>query len=220
MRYEAKVNMDVTWGFDNKERLTFYIIPRFDLNEFPLLQEPVRVAAGKSFGFCCCESNPLHIYNILPCSGFVPGDNIQYSLEMNNRSNVTINRVTVKLVERIVYHAYCPWHDTRVEDRTLWRHEFSINNRQNKVYSTNIHFNPGWNFHFFIGCGIITVEYYIKSKARTSGCHTNLSNCTRIIIGTVPFRNFDPSSAPSNIPTLPAEPVNLIRKQSSNCTIL
>lgn len=231
IRYEAKVHMNIPWDFDETERTTFYIIPRYDLNEFPHLQEPVREASRKTFGCCCWESDPLHIYNILPRSGFVPGDRVPYSLEFNNDSDVSIDGATVKLVEKIVYHAHSPRSDTRHHERTLWRHEFSGNNRnfvaamQNKVYSTDIYFDPSWNFKFFNGCGIITVEYYLKSEAHTSGCHTNLSNYTWVTMGTIPFRSnasmltplapiMPYPSAPTDLPTAPpAEPVGPVTEQ-------
>lgn len=215
IRYEAKVHMDIPWAFAKKERANFYVNPRIDLNEYPHLRGPVRAAAGKTFGFCCWGSKPLHIYNVLPRGGYVPGDRIQYSLELNNDSNISINGATVILVEKTEYHAfrgttlrslhsrhyddyedyeYCQRSKTRENCRTLWRHEFSGNRHQlvaamqKKVLTTDLHFAPFWNFRFFGGCNIITVRYYLISEARTSGFHTNLTNCTYIYMGTIPFQ--------------------------------
>ncbi|KAG4070354.1 hypothetical protein HA402_006496 [Bradysia odoriphaga] len=212
IRYEAKVHMDVPWGFDEKERTSFYINPRFDLNEFPHLREPVHEAASKTFGCCCWESEPLQIFNVLPRRGFVPGDRVPYSIELKNDSDVAIDSATVRLVERIVYHAHSPRSKTRESSRTLWSYDFtSGNNRQlvsalqNKVYSTEIYFNPSWDFQYFTGCGIITVEYHLKSKARTSGCHTNLSNDTLITVGTISSGIYE-SRLPPLAPMAPLMP--------------
>lgn len=217
IRYEAKVHVDVPWDFDTKETASFYLKPRFNLNEFQHLREPVRSEANKTFGCCCWESDPLHIYNVLPCRGFVPGDRVQYSLEFFNESDVSISSATVKLVEKVVYHAQSPRCETRESRRTLWQHEFSPQNNNlvarmmNKVFSTGLHFDPAWNFKFFDGCGIITVEYYLKSQAHVSGCHSDLSNWTTITMGTVPFGNYGTSlpplfpNAPMPLPSAPAD---------------
>lgn len=208
IRYEAKVHIDVPWGFDEKEKTAFYVNPRFNLNEFPHLREPVRALAEKTFGCCCWSSEPLRIFNILPRSGYVPGDRVQYSLELNNDSDVAIDGATVKLVERIVYHAHSPSSRYRDNSRTLWMHEFMGNNQQlvaamqNKVFSTDLYFDPSWGFSFFDGCGIITVEYQLKATARASGCHTNLSNETTINMGTIPLATYTTIS-PSVAPMMP-----------------
>lgn len=225
IRYEVKVQMDMPAGFAEKEILFFYLNPRCDLNEFPHLRGPVRAAAKKTFGCCCWKSDPLHIYNVLPCRGYVPGDHVEYSLEMNNDSNVPIKGAKVKLVEKIVFHALSPSggiSQIRNNFRTLWRHEFSGDNRQlvaamqNKIFSAHLHFDPSWNFRFFDTCGIITVEHYFMSVAQTSGCHTNLSNYTTIKMGIIPFGGcgaipMAPTmllpSAPADFPSAPPAPI-------------
>lgn len=241
IRYEAKVHMDVPWGFDNKETVSFNLRPRVNLNEFPQLREPIRSQAHKTFGCCCWESDPLRIYNILPQGAFVPGDRVQYTLELNNDSDVSIDSATVKLVENITYHAYSPSSRTREDGRTLWQHEFSGHTQlvaamQNKVFTCDLHFNPSWNFNFFDGCDIITVEYYIKATARVSGCHTNLDNHTTIRMGTVPLAYGGtqpaitaplapmpmpfPSAPVDNASAPPAEPISEQPLPSYNDTVL
>lgn len=188
----------------------------------------MRSEARKTFGCCCWESDPLRIYNVLPYLGFVPGERVQYSLELNNDSDVSISSAHVKLVEKIVYHTHSPRSKTRENYRTIWEKEIISHDRQlvaamqNKVYSTEIYFYSPDGFHFFDGSGIITVEYYLKAEARTSGCHTNLSNYTSITMGTVPFVNYGvpmapmapmvpmpfPSAPADNASAPPAEPIS------------
>lgn len=191
IRYECEVKMDIPWDFDEKERISFNIIPHCDLNEFPRLREPVRAKAYKTFGCCCWESDPLRIYNVLPRSGFAPGDRVQYSLEMDNSSDVAIDRARVRLVEKIIFHADSSRSRTRQKKRTFWAHEFSGQfTLHNQVFSTDLYFHPSWDLHYFTGCRIITVEYYIESKAETLGWHSNLNNITTIKLGTVSLENY------------------------------
>ncbi|KAJ6647190.1 Arrestin domain-containing protein 17, partial [Pseudolycoriella hygida] len=53
IRYEVKAHIDVPWGFDEKERVAFYVNPRRDLNAFRHLAEPVREEESQTFGCCC-----------------------------------------------------------------------------------------------------------------------------------------------------------------------
>lgn len=57
------------------------------------------------------------------------GDRVQFILELNNGSNVSINRATVELIEKTEYYAYYPRTRSRETCRTLWRHEFRGNTR-------------------------------------------------------------------------------------------
>jgi len=196
IRYEAEVYIDVPWEFDKNEVVTFFLSPRFDLNEFQHLREPVRSEAKKTFGFFCCESEPFYIFNILPRSGFVPGDRVLFTLELSNENDVSIQGATVELIEKIVYHAQNSHSKTRKVCRTLWKHVFSGFENQleaslkNKFFSTNLYFDPAWEFCILTECRIITVKYYIRSEVRFSGCHLNLSNQTSITMGTIPFENY------------------------------
>lgn len=196
IRYEVEVYIDVPWYFDKKETAPFFLRPQFNLNEFQHLREPVHAEAKKTFGCLWWESEPLHIYNILPRSGYVPGDRVLFTLEFSNESDVSIQSATVELVEKIVYYAQNPHPKSREVCRTLWKHVFTglespqlVAALQKNIFSANLHFDPAWGFLCLAGCGIITVEYYIRSEAHISGCHINLTNHTSVTMGTVPFEN-------------------------------
>lgn len=220
VRYDVKVHINVPWNFDEKQTTLFYVAPRFDLKRFQHLREQVCIEAKKTFGCYCWESDPLYIYNILPRRGFVPGERVQFTLELNNDSDVSICGAYVKLVEKIVYHARRPSSRTRQCSRILWEHHFTSQNgqlvafMQNKKCSTDLYFDPAWGFRFLDGCGIITVEYYIQSEVRASGCYSNLLNSMLIIMGTIPF---GPSSSPPPtahiFPSATAPPIEPISEQ-------
>lgn len=136
---------------------------------------------------------------------------------MNNDSDVSISQGSVRITESINYHSRSPSHKVKNRKRTIWSHEF-LNGHgekdlvlamQKKMFSTDIYFDPSAEFKFFQGCGIITVEYKIKSEAHVNGCHTNLENGTQITIGTVPFGAYN-QQLPPMMPHVPLAPLTLM----------
>lgn len=190
IRYKAKVHVVLPWKFDVTDRSPFYITPHYDLQEFPHLREPVCVEAVKTFGFFgWWQSEPMRTYISLPRSGFVPGDHVRCTLILQNESDVAIHSANVTLVQKMVYSV---GEKSREKNRTLWSHKFTGGNGRNlvsamqhKECAVDLYFDPLWDYHYFTGCTIITVEHYIMCRARTSIWHTDLSNCTRIHVGTV-----------------------------------
>jgi len=219
IRYDFKVNMEIPWGFDAKETYTFDVLPHMDLNEFPELLNPVKAEAAKTFGCCCWESDPLQVFNVLPKRGYAPGEPVLCSLEMKNNSDVKISSAEVALYEKVSYIARTPHSKTRTDKRRLWAHVFSeeaVLPLQNKIFSTQFILDPAMGLKTFGSCGIITVEYYIKSDAIVSGCHSNLDNHTTITIGTIPFINMPNNMLPHvplapmiDMPIMPSAPADL-----------
>lgn len=222
--------MDVASGFDHKYTNTFYILPHLDLNEFPDLGKPVRDKDAKTFGCFCFQSDPLSTYNVLPKRGFVPGERCQFTVELNNDSEIGIDEVSLKLTEYTTFYVREPTRRTKEHKRILWSKEFEcprgINKLvmalQNKVFSTELYFDPSDKFKVFQGCGIMDADYRIKSEARVYGCRTNLENRTAIIIGTVPIHaeNSEHNNVPlapmmpsAPLPDSPTAPLDVIEEQ-------
>lgn len=131
------------------------------------------------------------MYIVLPRCGFVPGDHVQCTLILQNDSDVAVHAADVKLVQKIIYRI---GKRSRVKCRILWSHKFTGNNgrklvpaMQYKECAVDLYFDPLWDYHYFAGCEIITVEHYLMCRARTSVWHTDLSSSTRIHVGTVPL---------------------------------
>jgi hypothetical protein len=62
-----------------------------------MIQEPVRKEVSKHFGFCCWSSGPLTMTLSLPISGYVPGQDIPITVDVENNSNVPIREVKCTL---------------------------------------------------------------------------------------------------------------------------
>ncbi|XP_063700379.1 arrestin domain-containing protein 2-like [Culicoides brevitarsis] len=189
VRYDLKAKYDISWGFDKDSSSTFYVTSRLDLNEFPHLLEPVKDVREKTFGCCCCKTDPMQLINILPRAGFVLGEFIPVTIQIVNNSDVRIEGVRVKFKEEITFITRSPRTDTRSSTKTLNEHFFEtpIAPYQNKIFQTEFFLDPEHDFKLFNGCGIINSEYYIISEAEASGCHSNPTQSTKITIGTIPF---------------------------------
>lgn len=66
------------------------------------LKEPKKEEKEKFYCCCCCESGPMTLVACVPYTGFVPGQNIPLTIELDNNSNVAIDAVKVKL-ERVIF---------------------------------------------------------------------------------------------------------------------
>jgi hypothetical protein len=70
-----------------------------------MIQEPVKKEVSKHFGFCCWSSGPLTMTLSLPVSGYVPGQDIPITVDVENNSNVPIREVkcTLRKVREVLY---------------------------------------------------------------------------------------------------------------------
>jgi len=64
-----------------------------------LLQEPLKIENNKYFCCCCCKSGPLTLVTHVPARGYVPGQSIPMTVEVDNASNVAVTGVVCELVQ-------------------------------------------------------------------------------------------------------------------------
>lgn len=194
--------MVVPWWFDKNISFPFHIKPRLDLNQLPYLAHPLREEESTTFLCFCWKSDALRITNVIPQQGYVVGDHIPFSLELNNDSNVACTKATVKLIECVTYHAETPYRTSNTTYRTLMEHEFMddamhksskiVMPQQHKLLSTEIFLDPSYDFKIFSGSEIVTVKYVLEAVAHVSGWRKSLTNTSEIVIGSEPFREIKP----------------------------
>lgn len=71
-------------------------------------QPPIRKHDEKFVGMCCCESGPLSITLDVPFSGFVSGQYIPVSVEIENMTtrSVTASNCLLRKVQKYVYFLF------------------------------------------------------------------------------------------------------------------
>lgn len=98
--YGIKVALNIPQELDKEIRLPLTVIRYEDLNTMPLLKYPKRDDTSKTFCWffiCCLGTSPLVISATIPYSGFVPGQKIPLSIEMNNQSHVDVRSTKITL---------------------------------------------------------------------------------------------------------------------------
>lgn len=187
--YSVTVNYDVPWGMDKSHTDPFFVTAYYNLNDFPFLADAVMEVEEKTFCCFCCKSDPMQLIINLPKSGFVPGESILITIEVDNHSNVTIESVEVKLREKLTFISRFPHSDEEYDSNTVYKHKFNtrVAANQNKILQTDFYLDPEYNWKLMNRCGIINCEYVIETEAEASGCHVNASCEKFITIGTEPF---------------------------------
>ncbi|XP_063708994.1 arrestin domain-containing protein 3-like [Culicoides brevitarsis] len=201
IRYEVQVTYDVPWEENYKCSEPFHVTSVLDLNMFPNLKEPIKAMEQKTFCCWCCTTDPLDIITILPKRGFVPGQNIPVTIEIDNNSNVRIDYVYLQLQERLTFQTNRPDNDVKVEQEMIKDHMFDtpVAPYQNKLFHVNLYVDPLYQWKIFPGCEIIKCDYVLKAVAGVSGCHMNPENQLSVTIGTVPFLGDERS--PNDLPS-------------------
>jgi hypothetical protein len=84
VRYDVRIKYDRPWAIDDEFVESFTVVCPVDLNLYPILKNPAEKATITTFGYCCCESEPVHFTVSIPKTGFVPGEMVNLKAHINN----------------------------------------------------------------------------------------------------------------------------------------
>lgn len=194
IRYIVEATYNILRGFDKSYIEIFYVTPELDLTQFTDLQRPIKALKEISFGFnCCfnCLSEPLHLMMFLPKKGFVPGETIPVTIEIDNNSNTRINFIKVELIEKLTFVATIPRVVKETKKAILETRELDavVAPYQNKIFRTGIYLDPDFDWKIFVGSALFYCDYIIRTEAirvQSVGLSKNPSVDTNILIGTIP----------------------------------
>lgn len=118
----------------------------------------------KSFCCFCCKSGPLHAEVIIPTGGYVPGQSIPISIDVDNASNVKVDRLRVALRKTVVFKTNHPRRDTKRDRVTIA--EVAVgpveeHSSKNENFNVEIPSLPPSNL---MNCGLIDLDYDLKVK--------------------------------------------------------
>lgn len=169
----------------------FYILPDMRIAEFPQFLERVRLVKKKSFGFINCgllEPHLLYIVNVLPKSGYEPGETIILTVELISNSFTDIRWVRVRLKEKVTFRVKNPKPLYKTQTNTILSHKFEkgCRGQQNKIFQTTFFLDPNYDWKYLQKYGIIACQYYVETKAYASCFRFNPVHTTDITIGTLP----------------------------------
>lgn len=185
IRYTVRAILDRPWKFDQTSTVAFTVLKPLNLNDHLLtLKERRKEKLTKTF--CCwpCTSSPLNIIVRVPMTGYVPGQKIPITVELNNTSSVSVLGINSKLKRKVSYISQLPRAKTRVVDETLARVWTTVNDDESTQYTQELEIPsvvPTGQ------CSVLVIDYMLHVKIHVSGCHINPKINIPITIGTIPF---------------------------------
>lgn len=188
VRYTAKVTIDIPWGKDKETEITFQVISPLNLNDEPSLAEPKKEEKEKFYCCCCCESGPTTLVVCIPYSGFVPGQIIPLTVELDNNSNVTIDAVKIKLKRDLTFKARRPSEKTNFSSSELAVLRLQgIEAHASKTWTEQMIVPNSLMFSNLKYCGIITDQYVLNVEAIAGGMYENTNVNMKITMGNIPL---------------------------------
>lgn len=176
--------MERPWKTDYKFCFAFTVIKPRDLNyEGPQLRNPLKADVAKSF-FLGLSSKSLHMTAQIPFCGFVAGQSIPISVEINNESKVDVTDIVVELVKMIYYNSDFPRMRTRKREERIAQTRHEGVPARNKSETKGVLVIPSVPPTNTGTCRTIQIFYELHVTAKTSGLHRNLTIMLPITIGT------------------------------------
>jgi hypothetical protein len=173
IRYTIKVTLDRPWKFDQDSKLAFTVISPVDLNLMEKANEPFKLAIDKTFCCWCCASAPLSVVVSIPVTGFVSGQTIPILAEVDNQSNVDVEKLKFQFRKHVAFHTTAPRMTKKdvksIAELTLG--PFNRGEQRTIRQMLDIPPLPGSNLQ---NCGIIDLHYDLFVVCEVSGFHTNL----------------------------------------------
>jgi Arrestin (or S-antigen), C-terminal domain/Arrestin (or S-antigen), N-terminal domain len=205
IRYLVNVVIDRPWKFDLTYKNAFTVLKQLDLNyENPALKIPTKMEVIKTFYCGFCKTAPLFVAASVPMSGYVAGQTVEVSIEINNQSRIDIDDVKVSLNKLIYYNSQTPRKHTKEEIITETEIRGGSVKKQSRIKLDQkilIPPVPPSNMNY---CRVLNVAYEIHVTAKVGGVHKNPTIKIPLTIGTVPLNVYNPvqhGSAPSHTPS-------------------
>lgn len=189
IRYSCKAVLDRPWKTDKEFRLSFTVIKTEDLN---LLSSsflvPSKSEIVRHFYCCCFKSKPFFMSASIPFTGYVPGQNIEVTIKINNQSNVDVEGTKIALERNTQYICQTPRKKIKQESLSVKEvfgagvsasgsTEIKLVLAVPPLAPTNLNF-----------CRVLKTCYQLKVLAKVTGAHKSPHVNIPITIGTIPFR--------------------------------
>ncbi|CAI6347107.1 unnamed protein product [Macrosiphum euphorbiae] len=211
--YIAKVKINIPWRTNIEKELMFEVISPTHLNNEPSLAKPKTALKEKYYCCCLCKSGPMTLIVHIPGSGFLPGQSIPVTVELDNNSNVDVDTIKIKLDRTLEYRSQFPSSKINYEHNEIVNvYIDGVEKHDSKTRVEQLQIPNGLTVPNLKHCEIITDKYFLNVEAHVKGAHLNEVASIKIQLGSTPLtiasndRQFDYSFQPSN--PLPSVGVN------------
>lgn len=202
IKYKIEIIVERSWKKNSQFDFPFTVISPLNLNDNGgFSRNPMKEELTKNFKLDF-TSEPLYLSASIPFCGYVPGQTIDISIQVNNQSRTRVKEIKVSLKKIISLNSQKPRRKT---------YEMIVS--EAKVSTDSVPVLSMKNFEEqllvpslppdILNCDVIQVQYELRVKAMTSGLNRSPKVKIPITIGTVPltFRNcpIPPSSSTTNL---------------------
>lgn len=187
IRYTTKAIIDRPWRFNHECKIAFTVVASYDLNAHS--QQCLGVDDEKSekfYNLCCCNIGTINARIKIPTTGFVPGQSIDTTINLNNISTINVRKICVKLERSLEFHAKTPYTSTK-KDKEVVKADENIgpfDQQVDVVSRLQVPPIPPSQLEF---CSIIDQKYTLCITIHVSGMHCNITKTYPILIGTIPL---------------------------------
>uniref|UniRef100_A0A224XNV0 Putative arrestin domain protein n=1 Tax=Panstrongylus lignarius TaxID=156445 RepID=A0A224XNV0_9HEMI len=190
VRYTIVATLDRPWKMDVEAKAIFQVVTPLDLNYHALAKEPVKKEETKTFCCFCCKSGPLTLVACVPHTGYVPGQEIPVTVEVDNASNTTVDSIELKIMKYFQWTVRTPKQNTKKDKVELSKMSLEgVEQNGSKSLTQNIGI-PQMPFVNLDACSIINISFVLKVTACVSGMlNKNLVAEIPLLLGTVPIYN-------------------------------
>ena len=190
--YFLKCNIDLPnwWKTGRNIRLDLNIFTLYDPNKFHLAGMMLRNEGAKMLGCLCCKSGPLEATLSIPKPGYVCGEMIIFTANIENFSKKHIAKIYVRLVQTETVTANSG-RTTSEYKNILAVQEASIAPGRTFTWSNTGLLIPPLPPSQLIHCNIISLSYsVVLSVHPASRLHTRLEVPISVNIGNVPLNHY------------------------------
>ncbi|KAK6186165.1 hypothetical protein SNE40_008258 [Patella caerulea] len=203
VRYFCKATIDRPWKFDENTKRAFTVIHHLDLNASPEAGYPIYAEQEESIAGCCCSDGSISAVLSINKKGYVPGEPLNYSIHVDNRSDKNIERMLLELKQDVTYTGYSsslfssgnPKTHVKSDVFCLFSGTRNVNpnNSEDINQTATIPALPPSNLD---GCGIIDIQYTLVLTVSVGWSTLEIEK--EIIIGTIPLH------IPMAVPSFPS----------------
>ncbi|XP_051156853.1 arrestin domain-containing protein 17-like isoform X2 [Leptopilina boulardi] len=189
IRYIVKAIIDWPWKSDNEIEAAFTVISKYDLNADPFALEQIFEERTKTFGIFS-SSPPLTASLSLPFRGYVPGQIIPVSCNVNNQSGIEINDIKLRMKMYATFSSTPFRSIKKIVSKTIVKERMEKIERDFLSFNHEIIVPPIPPSNIGTTCNIISIAYTIELEVEVNKVLSiNLKVSAPIVIGTIPLAN-------------------------------
>lgn len=215
VRYTIKGVIDRPWKFNHTVKSPFTVLSNLDLNTRPDCAIGADAAEQKFVCCLCCKSGPLSCRVKIPQTGYVPGQSIPITAEIQNDTSRTCKYSQAVLRATTKFKATTKTKECSKDLCSLRKGEM---NGHSHDFWTGELLVPPTPPSELIHCNIIDIDYSLDVSVSPSGPALDLTVKIPIVIGTIPLREMFScftSSFPPQPMGLQAEPTSSFPPQQA-----